>query len=803
MLLLAAVDLNWLLQFIVTLFVVAFGLLHVLRNTASKYFLADDENGSSDNCTGVSGWSSTMAMAMNFNRQNTTTATTMTARDFASEGDACAVCGNPTKKKCSGCKMVMYCSEMCQRSHWRLEHKTKCKDFQLLGKSTLGCGKAYTGSGSSNSIQSKEILFPYEEFLNFFNWDKSGFPPCGLLNCGNSCFANVVLQCLAFTKPLVAFLLEKGHRGACRRNDWCFFCEFETHIGRTIRSSQPFSPINILSRLPNIGGNLGYGKQEDAHEFMRFAIDTMQSVCLDEFGGEKAVQPSSQKTTLIQHIFGGHLQSQVICTNCENVSNQLENMMDLTVEIQGNASSLEQCLDQFTKKEWLHGDNMYKCDGCNDYVMAWKRLTVRQGPNILTIALKRFQSGSFGKLNKRISFPETLDLSPYMSEPGDNNNLYKLYAVIVHIDMLNASFFGHYICYVKDFRGNWYRIDDCKVSCVDIDEVLSQGAYMLLYSRVFARQSSLYPVELLRKDEQENPGSGKEDKTSPTAPKQCQSIEVSNDALAGSSSLQSDDILETMADSTLEEISLANNTSDVKEGFEEEDLKENFPMDVDICVEGSVSAGNAELVNHSHEIEQRNTLSLTDSSEIDVLAIERPVSHPSEVEDATGGSTGINTECLIDNASVPTQNHVDEKEQMPVKFSAVPSSQVDFVEIKSADNCRENTGKAKSGDNLSSSIAEHSTGRRSSRRHSCGNLKPLFAPGFLDRHSQNKSLKGEGKASVKLGQQISNGSINCCRNGIVSPGISVDNGGSVRNNDVHSGCQSEKREQVRLSDEEA
>lgn len=37
----------------------------------------------------------------------------------------------------------------------------------------------------------------------------------------------------------------------------------------------------------------------------------MQSVCLDEFGGEKSVHPSSQETTLIQHIFGGHLQSQV------------------------------------------------------------------------------------------------------------------------------------------------------------------------------------------------------------------------------------------------------------------------------------------------------------------------------------------------------------------------------------------------------------------------------------------------------------------------------------------------------------
>lgn len=36
--------------------------------------------------------------------------------------------------------------------------------------------------------------------------------------------------------------------------------------------------------------------------------------------------------------------------------------MDLTVEIHGDAVSLEECLDQFTAKEWLQGDNLYKCD---------------------------------------------------------------------------------------------------------------------------------------------------------------------------------------------------------------------------------------------------------------------------------------------------------------------------------------------------------------------------------------------------------------------------------------------------------
>lgn len=332
--------------------------------------------------------------------------------------------------------------------------------------------------------------------MDLYNSEKPGFPPCGLINCGNSCYANVVLQCLASTQPLVAYLLNKGHKKECGRNDWCFLCELQTHIERATQSPHAFSPTNILSRLPNIGGNLGYGRQEDAHEFMRHAIDTMQLVCLDEFGGERAVHPSAQETTIIQHIFGGHLQSQVICANCNKVSNQYENMMDLTVEIHGDAGSLEECLEQFTAKEWLHGDNMYKCDGCNDYVKACKRLTVRNAPNILTIALKRFQSGRFGKLNKKVNFPETLDLSPYMSEDGDGTDVYKLYAVVVHVDMLNASFFGHYICYTKDFSGNWYRIDDCKVTSIGFDEVLSQGAYMLLYSRVSPRPSCLMTPEI-------------------------------------------------------------------------------------------------------------------------------------------------------------------------------------------------------------------------------------------------------------------------------------------------------------------
>ncbi|KAL5699328.1 ubiquitinyl hydrolase 1 [Ranunculus cassubicifolius] len=465
-----------LLQFVFTAIVIAIGFLQLVKNTASNYFFVEANFDDQDE------------QQQHNNDQNQNMCAVA-----ANCSDGCAVCGDKGIKQCSGCKSVRYCSTLCQSKHWKEGHKQKCQELKLSGR-LLRCDNE-----SKNKL--KKVLFPYEDFVKLFRWEEQGSPPCGLLNIGNSCYANVVLQCLSCTRPLIAYLLEIGHARKCKRNDWCFLCELESHVKRTRDSRGPFSPINILSRLPHIGGNLGYGKQEDAHEFMRFAIDTMQSVCLDEFGGEKALHPISQETTLIQYIFAGHLKSQVKCLKCNKISYRHEKMLDLTVEIHGDAESLEECMDQFTAEESLDGENMYKCDGCNDYVRACKRLAIHHAPNILTITLKRFQTGRFGKLNKRVTFPETLDLGPYMSEAGPGTDVYQLYAVVVHIDMLNASYFGHYICYTKDFHGNWYRIDDCKVTNVELEEVLAQGAYMLLYSRIFVGPSFVKPEDLYEEKE--------------------------------------------------------------------------------------------------------------------------------------------------------------------------------------------------------------------------------------------------------------------------------------------------------------
>ncbi|CAF2131173.1 BnaA03g46800D [Brassica napus] len=325
-------------------------------------------------------------------------------------------------------------------------------------------------------------LFSYELFSKLYT-SKIEFQPCGLINCGNSCFANVVFQCLMFTAPLTTYFLQQLHSRTCPNKEQCFTCGFEKLVLMAKEGKSSLSPSGLLSQLQNIGIRLGNGKQEDAHEFLRFVVDTMQSVCIKASGYDMPKTKKLEDTTLIGLTFGGYLRSKIKCMKCQEKSERREKMMDLTVEIDGDISTLEEALHRFTRTEILDGENKYKCGRCKSYERAKKKLKITEPPNVLTIALKRFQSGKFGKLNKLVRFPETLDLTPYVSGGSEKSHDYKLYGVIVHLDTMNAAFSGHYVCYVRNSQNKWYKADDSTVVTSDVESVLTKGAYMLFYAR--------------------------------------------------------------------------------------------------------------------------------------------------------------------------------------------------------------------------------------------------------------------------------------------------------------------------------
>ncbi|XP_074573034.1 ubiquitin carboxyl-terminal hydrolase 17-like [Curcuma longa] len=345
--------------------------------------------------------------------------------------------------------------------------------------------KQPTSHKTSRNYPPELMLFPFDLFIKLYNPSKIQLHPCGLANNGNSCYANAVLQCLAFTRPLSAYLLEGLHSLKCPKKAWCFTCELESLVMHTKQGQSPLSPRGVLSHLHNMGKNFSPGQQQDAHEFFRYAVDVMQSECLKEAGANPE-SVLAVETTLIQQTFGGYLLSKIRCNKCKVKSKRYERMMDLTLEIHGDIATLDEALLCFTSPEILDGENKYDCSRCKSYERARKRLMILEAPNILTIVLKRFKSGQFGKLNKSVQFPEYLNLARYMSG-DDASPVYQLYAAIVHKDVRNSTSSGHYVCYVKDTQSKWYKINDSKVKTVELEKVLSKGPYILLYARCLPR----------------------------------------------------------------------------------------------------------------------------------------------------------------------------------------------------------------------------------------------------------------------------------------------------------------------------
>lgn len=319
----------------------------------------------------------------------------------------------------------------------------------------------------------------------------------GIINLSNNCYMNAVLQCLTYCAPLDNYLVRQngGHTNSCKLNSFCMLCEMEKHI-KTIRNSRtPLRPSSIHQRLQYINRSFQFGRQEDAHEFLRYLIDHMCKASLMNLGlNSNKLDPRIKETTIINHIFGGYHRSQVTCLTCNSCSDTFDFFMDIILDVK-NVSSLEKALEKFTQPEILQNDNAYKCNRCNKKVAAKKKFTVFKAPNVATFQLKRFDSERIfgGKITKHINYPDELDLRPYMSDYTRNSDSHKspplkynLSAVLVHVGHTSNS--GHYYCFIKNCDNFWYRMDDSYVGQVSRETALNQQAYILFYVKSESQQ---------------------------------------------------------------------------------------------------------------------------------------------------------------------------------------------------------------------------------------------------------------------------------------------------------------------------
>ncbi|XP_029787450.1 ubiquitin carboxyl-terminal hydrolase 17-like, partial [Suricata suricatta] len=193
---------------------------------------------------------------------------------------------------------------------------------------------------------------------------------------------------------------------------------------------------------------------------------------------DRPSEPQAEDTTLIRQTFGGSWRSQIQCLQCQGISSTFDPYLDISLDIRA-AQSVSQALQQLVKPEQLDGQNAYRCSTCLDKVPASKTVTLDTCSKVLMLVLKRFSHFTGSKLASEVQYPECLDMQPYMSEQKGGSMIYVLYTVLVHSGWNGHS--GHYFCYIKAGNGQWYKMDDAKVTACDVTSALSQHAYVLFY----------------------------------------------------------------------------------------------------------------------------------------------------------------------------------------------------------------------------------------------------------------------------------------------------------------------------------
>lgn len=362
--------------------------------------------------------------------------------------------------------------------------------------------------------------------------DKIAFlEPRGLVNTGNMCYMNSVLQILVSCTPFYQFLDHLGRRAAHSFNTdlpvidamIMFMKEFrvidaatsEDQLRLRLKANEleqygdSFAPefvYDIVRQLPRFR-DMRRGHQQDAQEFLGFLLEEMHEECAraekhtasKQEGDESTVDGwlevgHRQKAAVTQvsgslssespvtRIFGGKLRSEFKVPG-NKTSVTLEPYQPLQLDIGSHdVHNILDALKGLTKPESIQGD-FNSSRGSN--VTATKQIFIETLPPVLILHLKRFQydniTGATQKIWKKVGYPLELDLPREVFPVHRRNAMastgppkYRLMGVIYHHGK-NASG-GHYTVDVRRQEGlEWIRMDDTVIRRVRSEDVAEAG----------------------------------------------------------------------------------------------------------------------------------------------------------------------------------------------------------------------------------------------------------------------------------------------------------------------------------------
>ena len=337
----------------------------------------------------------------------------------------------------------------------------------------------------------------------------------GLVNLGNTCYLNSILQALLSTKMFTDLVAA----------DIISYCQpVLTSLRRVFRclklSRRSFAnPKQFLeSSRPSW---FHVGQQQDCSEFLTFLFQRLEeeySILMDKANnnidmqrekfvmengdggisdnsnhGHKVPMVEEQSPTLVQSVFGGTQLVVYQCLECTTKSEVLTRFTVLDLPLSTSAEEprssidVEDLIKDYLKPEVLDGENQYQCDRCHGLRDAVKTTCMKMLPRHLIITLLRFKFEISSKKKEKLLTTVKIPSSLCLSGSREELVIYSLYCVIVHCGLSCEG--GHYYTLVRDTHNDvWTRVSDQVVETLPgwWEEELNSTRdtpYMLFYQK--------------------------------------------------------------------------------------------------------------------------------------------------------------------------------------------------------------------------------------------------------------------------------------------------------------------------------
>lgn len=351
----------------------------------------------------------------------------------------------------------------------------------------------------------------------------------GLVNFGNTCYINSVLQALYFCKPFREKILEyKAKNKRTKETLLACLADLFYNIATQKKKVGTIAPKKFIARFRKENVKFDNYMQHDAHEFFVQLIDSINECIIEKQqagrnrqqqqphpiispnldphepltldqqnvlnndapvngsaanntaqaggGGSAPGSPNSQQqpgsdrqqeNTWVHEIFQAVVTRELRCLNCESVRSTDEVLNNLSVEVYQN-TSITHCLRCYFTTETISAENKVHCDNCASLQEHQKRTRVKKLPSILVLHLKRFQY--LGQLNRpqKLSHRVVFPLELRVFDTSDDAvNPDGLFDLVAVVVHCGTGINrGHYFSIVKSHR-LWLLFDDDIVDKVE------------------------------------------------------------------------------------------------------------------------------------------------------------------------------------------------------------------------------------------------------------------------------------------------------------------------------------------------